>query len=90
MRVLLADEDVLLAGAAKNSRQNSDRRREMRQWLCLLVLALLASSCSAGGLGASASGTKVHSLWTPLGIERYEAVVYPGAVEPGPNGMSIE
>lgn len=48
----------------------------------LLVLAIL-TSCGAGGGAVSAPGLRLQTYWPEIGVDRYEAVVFP-AEPPGP------
>lgn len=49
-----------------------------------LVLALfLVTSCSAGGGAVAVPGKRLQSYWPEIGIDRYEAVVFP-AIPTGP------
>lgn len=53
----------------------------MRKLLGLMIVMALVSSCGAGG-GAISTGThRWQAYWPQVGVDRYEAVVYPA--EPG-------
>lgn len=48
----------------------------MKLGFLLLVLAIL-TSCGAGGGAVSAPGVRMQGYWPEIGVDRYEAVVFP-------------
>ena len=65
------------AGRQKIPRQNNDRMVWMIKFTALLFVMLLLASCSAGGGAVSAGGVRIQSYWPEIGVDRYEAVVFP-------------
>ncbi|MDD5758376.1 MAG: hypothetical protein PHI06_04770 [Desulfobulbaceae bacterium] len=55
----------------------------MIKCLGFLFALLLMAACSAGGGAVSSPGQRIQAYWPEIGIDRYEAVVFP-AEPPGP------
>lgn len=45
--------------------------------VALLLGLLLLTSCGAGGGAVSGPGLRLQTYWPEIGIDRYEAVVFP-------------
>ena len=43
----------------------------------LLLALFVVASCSPGGGAVSVPGKRVETYWPEIGIDRYEAVVFP-------------
>jgi hypothetical protein len=67
----------LLSNRQKIPRQNNDRKVRMMKFVGLLLVLFLLPSCSAGGGAISGPGTRMQTYWPEIGIDRYEAVVFP-------------
>lgn len=55
----------------------------MIQYLGIVFVLLLMISCSAGGGAISSPGHRLQTYWPEIGVDRYEAVVFPAEL-PGP------
>ncbi|MBU4153567.1 MAG: hypothetical protein KKD63_11855 [Proteobacteria bacterium] len=49
----------------------------MAKLVVFMMVMALVTSCSAGGGGISTGTDLWQAYWSDVGVERYEAVVYP-------------
>lgn len=49
----------------------------MIKFVSLLLVLFLLAACGAGGGAVAGPGLRLQTYWPEIGVDRYEAVVFP-------------